>query len=90
MPLRIKVSRAEFKAACSNGFVYGDFQGKRGIYVYAELGMEKAYISQPHDDPKTRYRIFSNCVVFFAKTKAQRKIGQFETQIVNSNVIIYC
>ena len=44
MVIRIKATKGEFNAACTNGCVYGEMRGKRGVYVYAELGQEKDYI----------------------------------------------
>lgn len=90
MPLRIKVSSLEFQAACSRGCVYGQFRGQPDIYVYAELGQEKPYVSKLSDDPKTSYRLFLNCDAFFAKTEEQLDAHDFETEIFNSTVIIYC
>ncbi|BAZ68975.1 MAG: hypothetical protein KME28_17715 [Pelatocladus maniniholoensis HA4357-MV3] len=58
MAIRIKAIREEFEAACADGCVYGHLRGKRGLYVYAELGAEKEHISSPNDEPMTEYRIF--------------------------------
>ncbi len=69
---------------------YGEFQGKRDVYTYANLGMEKEYIPSPNDDPKTEYRIFTGCSVFFAKTKKQLFEGDFEAQeLPKATVVIY-
>lgn len=91
MIVRIKaLSREEFEAACANGCVYGEIQGKRGLYTYADLGGEKDYIPSPNDDPKTEYRIFTGCSVFFAKTKKQLFEEDFEAQeLPEATVIIY-
>ncbi len=91
MTVKIKaLSREEFEAACANGCVYGEFQGKRDVYTYANLGMEKEYIPSPNDDPKTEYRIFAGCSVFFAKTKKQLFEGDFEAQeLPKATVVIY-
>ncbi|MEA5510441.1 hypothetical protein VB715_11755 [Crocosphaera sp. UHCC 0190] len=91
MVIRIKAIKAEFKASCTNGCVYGEMRGKRGLYVYAELGQEKSYIPSPNDDPKTEYRLFTGCSVFFAKTQEKLNQGEFEAEdLPNVTVIIYC
>jgi hypothetical protein len=89
MVLRLKVSSLEFEAAESNGAVFGELRGQRGIYAYAELGQEKDYVEKPSDNPNTRYRFFLNCDVFFAKTQAQMDAGEYETDILNIMVVIY-
>ena len=73
MTLRIQVSKAEFNSACSDGWVDGLLQGKRGLYVYLELGAEQKYISQPKDDPKTKYKMFEVAQLFRQKSAAVRK-----------------
>lgn len=91
MVLRIRATRAEFEAACANGCVYGEIRGKRGLYVYAELGEEREYISSPNDNSTTEYRLFTNCDVYFAKTPEQLANGDFEAEeLPNATVIIYC
>ena len=90
MILRIKATRKEFDAACTGGCVYGQFQGQRNVYVYAECGKELPYLPKPNDDPKTSYRMFVNCDAFFAKTVKQLNASDFEMTISNSTVIIYC
>lgn len=91
MQLRIKASRAEFKAAIADGCVYGELRGKRSLYVYAELGHELEYIPSPKDDPNTEYRMFTRCNVFFAKTKEQLANGDFEAEdLPDATVVIYC
>ncbi len=90
MILSIKAIRNEFNAACAGGCVYGRFQGQSRVYVYAELGQEKSYLPKPSDDPKTNYRLFINCDVFFAESEEQLNSGFFATEIFNSTVVIYC
>ena len=90
MALRIRASRAEFAAARTDDCVYGEIRGKRGIYVGAELGKEKEYIPSSNDDPMTEYRIFIGCDVYFAKTQEQLANGDFEAELPNVTVIIYC
>ncbi|MBC6473896.1 MAG: hypothetical protein GDA48_14705 [Hormoscilla sp. GM102CHS1] len=80
MALRIKVNPAEFKAACTDGCVYGELRGKRGLYVYAELGMERQYNLAPNDDPNTEYRLFTDCDVYFAKTREKLNSGEFDAE----------
>ena len=91
MKTRIKATRKEFEAACTNGCVYGEIRGTRGLYVYIELGREEEYLPSPKDDPMTEYRVFNGCDVFFAKTEEQLKTGDFEAEELSSvTVIIYC
>ncbi|MDJ0598609.1 MAG: hypothetical protein QNJ37_07190 [Crocosphaera sp.] len=91
MTIRIKASKAEFEAACTNGCVYGEIRGKRGLYCYAELGQEKNYIRSLNDNPNTEYKIFTGCSVFFAKTQEKLNQGEFEAEdLPNITVIIYC
>ncbi len=91
MPLKIKATREEFEAACTDGCVYGEIKGKRGLYTYAELGGEKEYIQSPNDDRMTEYRFFTGCNVYFAKTREQVANGEFEAEYLpNVTVIIYC
>jgi hypothetical protein len=91
MPLKIKASRAEFEAACADGCVYGEIRGKRGLYVYAELGQELEYTPSPRDNPNTEYRIFAPCNVYFAKTPLALANGDFEAEdLPNVTVVIYC
>lgn len=91
MALRIRATRQEFAAACADGCVYGEIRGKRGLYVYAELGAEQEYIPSPNDDPMTEYRIFIGCDAYFAKTREQLTNGEFEAEdLPNVTVIIYC
>lgn len=89
MILKVLASRKEFDTACAGGCVYGQFQGQQNIYIYAELGQELPYNSKPSDDPKTSYRLFTNCDVFFAESQAQLDDNDFATEILNSTVIIY-
>ena len=40
--MRIKAANLdEFNNACLNGYLYGELQGKRGLYVYVEIGQEQ-------------------------------------------------
>jgi len=71
MAVRIKVNLAEYRAAESNGAVYGKYVNQRPILlVYAELGIEREYISSANDDSNTNYRMFTNCAVFFYRNQA--------------------
>lgn len=91
MIVRIKASNAEFEAACAGGCVYGELRGKRGLYVYAELGAEREYIPSPKDNPDTEYRMFVRCNVSFAKTSEQLANGDFEAEeLPDATVVIYC
>ncbi len=90
MILRIKVTRDEFNAAESNGWVDGLYRGKQGMYVYVDLGKEEEYILHPSDDPKTEYRKFNYCDVFYAVSLEQLDARDFNGQEINVPVIIYC
>ncbi len=91
MAIRIKATPLEFEAASSDGCVYGEIKGKRGLYVYVELGEEKEYIPSSNDNPTTEYRLFISCDVYFAKTKEQLANGEFEAEYLpNVTTIIYC
>lgn len=90
MTVRIKATRKEFEAACTNGCVYGEIRGKRGLYVYAELGEERDYMPSVNDNPMTEYRMFTGCNLFFAKTREQLNNGDFEAEeLPNITVVIY-
>jgi hypothetical protein len=91
MALRIRATQAEFAAARANGCVYGEIRGKRGLYVYAELGAEQEYIPSSNDDLMTEYRILTGCDVYFARSREQLANGEFEAEeLPNITVIIYC
>jgi hypothetical protein len=89
MAFRVKVTRPDFDIAESDGWVDGLLQGRRGLYVYVELGKEMEYVTRPSDDPMTEYRIFRNCSVFFANTREQLDTCEFDGQELNVTVIIY-
>lgn len=90
MVLRIKVSSSEFQAASAGGWVDGLFQGRKNLFSYIELGEEKEYIPSPQDDPRTSYRIFTGCDIFFARSQRQLHSGDYEASQLNATVIIYC
>lgn len=91
MAIRIKATPLEFEAASTDGCVYGEIKGKRGLYVYVELGEEKEYIPSSNDNPTTEYRLFISCDVYFAKTKEQLANGEFDAEsLPNVTAIIYC
>ena len=59
----------EFEEAESNGSVYGQYKlDKKWIYVYVELGTEGEYREHFKDDPKTQYRFFHKCVIYYSET----------------------
>lgn len=89
MVFRIKVDRENFDAAESNGAVDGLFQGRLGLFAYVELGSEMDYISQPRDNPRTEYRVFRNCNIFFAASVEQLDANEFDGETFNVTVIIY-
>ena len=90
MVRRIKVTQEDFSLATSiDGWVDGLIQGRRGLWVYVELGSEEEYIPKPNDNPKTEYRLFRFCDVYFAKTKESLEAGEFESDERGVTVIIY-
>ncbi|BDA76543.1 unknown protein (plasmid) [Calothrix sp. PCC 7716] len=92
MALRVKVEREDFSRAISNGWVDGLVQGRKGLWVYVELGTEQEYIPSPNDDARTEYRLFRGCDVFFAESREQLEALTDNTnaELVNQTVILYC
>jgi hypothetical protein len=89
MVIRIKVNRSEYRAAESNGAVYGKVLSLPIIYVYVELGIEKTYILNPNDDLNTEYRLFIACDIYAASTQEQSDDGDFYAESFDEVVIIY-
>ncbi|PAX60232.1 hypothetical protein [Brunnivagina elsteri] len=89
MALRIKVASAEFESATSDGWVDGLLQGKKEIWVYVELGTEQEYIPTDNDDPRTEYRLFRGCDVFYAKSQERLEVQIYEAEQLNVTVILY-
>ena len=89
MALRVKVEREDFDSVSSNGWVDGLVQGRRGMWVYVELGYEQEYIPSPNDDPRTEYRIFTLCDVFLAKSQERLEAEDYEAREFNITVILY-
>ncbi|MBW4505125.1 MAG: hypothetical protein KME64_01180 [Scytonematopsis contorta HA4267-MV1] len=90
MVLRVKVTRLDFESAASDSWVDGLLQGKKGLWVYVELGTEQEYIPSPSDDPRTEYKLFRGCDVFFARSQEQLEQGNYEAEQINVTVILYC
>lgn len=90
MVLRVKVSREDFANAETDGWVDGQVQGRSGFWVYVELGKEVEYTPQPKDDPKTEYRRFLKCDVFYATSQEMLEDGKWQASDNNVTVIIYC
>lgn len=90
MSLRVKVSHEDFNEAESNGWVDGQVQGKSGVWVYVELGIEVDYLPQTNDNPKTDYRCFRMCDVFYATTQEMLENEEWLLTDSNVTVIIYC
>lgn len=89
MILRVKaVNSNEFSAACSDGGVYGRLRGRSDLYVYADLGQEKEYIPNPKDDPKTEYRMFTDCDAYFADTEQQLRDGDFRAEELHDVTLV--
>ncbi len=89
MALRVKVEREDFDIVSSLGWVDGLLQGRRGLWVYVELGTEQEYIPSPNDDPRTEYRLFKECDVFFAKSQERLEAEDYEAREYNVTVILY-
>jgi hypothetical protein len=89
MALRVKVEREDFDSVSSNGWVDGLVQGRRGMWVYVELGTEQEYIPSPNDDPRTEYRLFRGCDVFLAKSQERLEALYYEAREFNITVILY-
>jgi len=91
MPLRIKTTRKYFECqAFSGGWIDGHLSGKPSIAVYVELGEEKKYRSSPNDDPKTEYKFFYGCTVYYGTSLENLEKEIFEAQDYNVSVVIYC
>ena len=71
MALYVKALKAEFDAACSGSYVYGRVVRKIIIPVYIDLGKQVIRKSQPKDNVLTKYKLFKDCTVYFAKTEDQ-------------------
>lgn len=90
MAIRIKVNRAEFKAADSNGEVFGKCLDTRPpYYAYIELGREREYISKDIGTRGTEYRLFTGCTVYAAKTQEQIDDCDYDAESYDEVVIIY-
>lgn len=66
-------------------------QGRKGLWAYVELGTEQEYIKRPNDDPRTEYRLFRGCDVFFAESQEQLEAltNNTNAELVNVTVILY-
>jgi len=87
--IRIRVTRSEFKLACSHGCVYGEIVKRGIIYAYVELGNERPYQSQ--ETLKIDVKYFINCTVFFAESEEDLQAGKFEAEkLPHVAVLIFC
>ncbi|MBV9386769.1 MAG: hypothetical protein JOZ78_10120 [Chroococcidiopsidaceae cyanobacterium CP_BM_ER_R8_30] len=87
MVKRIRASnQQEFKAATSEGAVYGKYLG---VYVYAELGKEELYRGSVKDDSNTQYKLFRNCRVFYAETLEDLRAGIFVHETDENILIVF-
>jgi hypothetical protein len=84
----IKTENEEFDAAQANGYVYGQVRLAKIFFVYVELGAEREYNPSPKDDPKTEYRFFVNCTLWFAESESQLDNGDY-VATDSGNVVIY-
>jgi hypothetical protein len=89
MVLRIKVTRADFESATSDGWVDGLVQGRKDVWVYVELGTEQEYIPSPSDNPRTEYRLFRGCDTFFAESQEKLEALNYDGELYNVTVILY-
>lgn len=94
--LRIKVDDFEFKSAelHKNAFGYittwTNTNQKRTFYIYVELGEKGKYISSPKDDPKTKYALFVNCIIYVSKTDKRLDQQQYDYVSKINKVILFC
>jgi len=88
MAIRIKVNRAEFNQASSNGEVFG-LDTRPKYYVYADLGREREYIPKDMGTRGTEYRLFTGCDVYAARTQEQLDDCDYYAESYGQVVIIY-
>lgn len=88
--IRVQTELAEFSAAESNGYVYGQIRRSAVFPVYVVLGTETPYTLSTKDDPKTQYRRFVNCTVYYAETEEQLDGEQYLAVELGVTVVIYC
>jgi hypothetical protein len=89
MALRVKVTRADFESATSDGWVDGLVQGRKDVWAYVELGTEQEYIPRESDNPRTEYRLFRGCDVFLAKSQEKLEALNYDGQLLSVTVILY-
>jgi hypothetical protein len=90
MAVNVKVTREDFEESVSDGWVDGQVQGRSGIWVYVELGKEVEYIPHQSDNPKTDYKCFKGCSIFYAKSQEMLEEEKWLFTDENITVIIYC
>jgi nicotinamidase-related amidase len=90
MAVSVKVTREDFEESFSDGWVDGQVQGRSGVWVYVELGKEVEYIPRPSDNPKTDYKCFKGCSIFYAKSQEMLEREEWLFTDENITVIIYC
>jgi hypothetical protein len=90
MAIRIKVNRAEFDDAVSEGAVYGKVIRSTVIPVYVELGKRIEYDPNARDDEDAEYRQFSKCTIYYAESDEMLDRGEYLSITENSTVIVYC
>jgi hypothetical protein len=88
--IRVKTIRAEFEAARSSGYVYGQIVRQTVFPVYIELGKEREYTASPNDNPNTEYRFFAKCSVYVAETEDQLDRENYLATSLGVDVVIYC
>lgn len=90
MALKLKVSREDFTEAKTDGWVDGQVRGQSALWAYVELGKKVKYIPHPKDDPKTEYKRFIRCNVFYAESQQMLENEEWQAEDYNVTVIIYC
>jgi hypothetical protein len=90
--IKIKVERAEFDAAESNGYAYGRDLSKRSgtspWSVVIFLGEERPYAYRESDPESVEYKFFINCEVCYAENDAKIDAEDF-AYCVKANIAIY-
>ncbi len=91
MALKVKVTREDFNLAIPlDGWVDGLVKGRTGLWVYVELGEEQEYIPSPKDNPKTDFRLFRGCDVYYGDSQEQLETGGYKAEEHDVTVVIYC
>jgi hypothetical protein len=91
MALKVKVTHEDFDLSTPfDSWVDGLVKGQTGLWVYVELGEEQEYIPRPKDNPKTDFRLFTGCDVYYGDSQEQLEAGNYKAEEHDVTVIIYC